>query len=390
MKHWVSCAALALTAAVALSAVHLAGRLPPQTQGLIEEKYAGWSGVLRVWVCEGWENGSGTFSGWLDRCISRFEKTHAGVYVQTKTVDESVMRAWRTSGVRAPDMLLFAPGMLDSSDGLCSVSGNVREPLKSAGSDHAVPVAMGGYAWAVNHTALTEIPRDMTELRAASLSEEDWRCWPAAVLALCSGAASSDAPGEVHLPGVDLGLTGKAARTPQPNVRTLKPCTLAEDFSFDAGALKRFANGELDAIPVTVREIAYLSRLSERGRGPDWSVALSGSFAFSDQLLLLAVADAEDEDAAARRELCMEFLNTLLQPECQKALSSCGAFSVTDEPTGYAAGDPLAEIDAFLRDTKLYVPSAFSANWRQQWRNAAQTYLSTGEYPNVLVRELLN
>ena len=33
--------------------------LPLDRQPLIEKKYAGWSGVLRLWVFEGWPCGSG-------------------------------------------------------------------------------------------------------------------------------------------------------------------------------------------------------------------------------------------------------------------------------------------------------------------------------------------
>ena len=54
--------------------IHARRVLPTDTQRLVEQKYAGWSGVLRLWVFEGWSGGSESIASWLNRRIERFEK----------------------------------------------------------------------------------------------------------------------------------------------------------------------------------------------------------------------------------------------------------------------------------------------------------------------------
>ena len=45
---------------------YASGHLPPNRRALIEKKYAGWSGVLRIWVPEN-VNGAEILSKWLRR-----------------------------------------------------------------------------------------------------------------------------------------------------------------------------------------------------------------------------------------------------------------------------------------------------------------------------------
>jgi hypothetical protein len=61
--------------------------LPLDTRPLVSEKYAGWSGVLSLWIFEGWPCGNGSIAPWLNQCVASFEKAHPGVYVQPQYVD---------------------------------------------------------------------------------------------------------------------------------------------------------------------------------------------------------------------------------------------------------------------------------------------------------------
>ena len=124
--------------------------LPQDNRDLVAKKYAGWSGVLRLWVFEGWDGG-GSLAAWLNRCIERFERRHPGVYIQPQPVDAGAMAAFGASGIRPPDMLLFPPGLLDSPEGLAAVdiSEALREPLRRCGvwngTTFAAPVASGDF-----------------------------------------------------------------------------------------------------------------------------------------------------------------------------------------------------------------------------------------------------
>ena len=100
--------------------LQLRGKMPIDTQPLIEKKYGGWAGVLRLWVYEGWKPGGGNMAGWLNKCVGSFEKKHPGVYVQPEYVDGATMRALGRDGL-APDMAIFPPGGLESAAALTSI-----------------------------------------------------------------------------------------------------------------------------------------------------------------------------------------------------------------------------------------------------------------------------
>ena len=108
----VLCALLAV--ALLLLFGDLRASLPSDAGPLIREKYDGWSGVLRLWVYEGWEANA---MDWLNRAISAFEKEREGVYIQARKVDAAALRDFATSGVNPPDMLLFPPGLLTARRG---------------------------------------------------------------------------------------------------------------------------------------------------------------------------------------------------------------------------------------------------------------------------------
>lgn len=373
--------------------LHARQVLPVDSRPLVAAKYAGWSGVLRLWVFEGWESGSGSLMAWLNGCAVRFEKRHPGVYIQPQTVDAGAIADFATSGILPPDMLLFPPGLLASPEGLAplEVPQALREPLKHCGewgaASYAAPVAMGGYLWAWNAGQIDGVPNSWREagICPAARESEPWHNWGAALLALCSGqyaeAAPDAPPTEPELPGVDLGLARDEtpAPTTSPEPDGLLPCQLPEDFAFDGDAWTAFVNGDAAATPVTQREVRRLQALSERGKGPGWRLA-AGCGAFTDQLLCLGVV--EKPSAEEQRALCREFVLWLLSDECQGALSGAGAFAVTGADSGYAPGDPLAQMDTALRSPALAAPNCFDQSWPETADAIVREFISgAGDSP---------
>ena len=356
-------------------AIQAGRRLPADTKPLIEKKYAGWSGVLRLWVFEGWAEGMDALPAWLNRCIARFEKRNPGVYVQPRTVDAGAITDMNDSGIPRPDMLLIPPGLLASPAGLLALDppGELRAPISRCGAwgdaIYAVPVVAGGYLWAWNAARMDRLPGTWLEAEAtlAAPAPEAWRRWDAALLALCAGRYSDRAPdAEAQptptMPGIDLGLAGtqpSPTPTPEPVGGDLG-CRLPDGFHFGDDAFWRFVNGEADAIPVTQREVRRLQALAAQGKGPDWRLS-PGAGIFTDQLLCLAVVDAPRADDT--RDLCAVFLKCLLEDESQGDLCRAAAFSVTSAGSGYDAGDPLLALDAALRDPGLCAPNCFDAAW---------------------------
>lgn len=363
--------------------------LPADSRPLVAEKYAGWSGVLRLWVEEDCPVDSGGLMAWLNGRIARFEKRHPGVYVQPQAVDAGALSDFMDSGIRPPDLILFSPGTLDGPEGLMAldVPAALRTELAHCGSWNgdirAVPVAMGGYLWAWNAAKLDGIPntwRD-SDARLAVLPPDGARHFGAALLALCSGRYSEEtnAEREVELPGVDLGLGGQATPAPTPVPTGTLACELPEGFRFDEAAFRRFTGGEADATVVTPREVRRLEALSEKGRGPDWRLS-PGSAAFTDQLLCLGIVEKADGQA----ELCRAFLDCLLEDEAQTALSAAVAFPVTDAPSGYGAGDALAILDAALRLPGLVAVNALDKTWPKSADGIVRKFLSgDGESPDL-------
>ena len=329
-KKWRTALCMAVIALCLPAIAWTARRLPVQTRPLIEEKYAGWSGVLRIWVYEGWTDGD-SFAGWLNRCAAMFEKRRSGVYIEARYVDAAALAALETSGVRPPDMILFPPGVLKDADGLAPIDDSaVRPALRGLGGGYAVPVALGGYGWALNRARLDGLPADWSGCTIAAPADEPHRRWSEALRRLLEITASMEET-LPEPPGIDLGLPAVAP---------------ASD------AWTRFINGELDALPVTQREIARLQRLSDQGRGPDWTIAAGADF--TDQALYLAIVDGE------RKTLCAEFMNLLLSDGCQALLSDYAAFGVTDAPCAFPTDSPYLPLDAALRSEDAAVAPAFS------------------------------
>lgn len=408
-RRAVSAICLAVLLLLGCFAVRAAGVLPMSRQALIEEKYAGWTGVLRLWTCEGWQSGSGSLTSWLNGCIASFERAHPGVYVQAQAVEAQALAALGESGINPPDLILFPPGLLASGENLraLEVEAALTPPLAAAGLWEgrvcALPVARGAYAWAYDRAQLPALPDTWTEAEAALALPEDepWRCWSGAALALCSGLSAA-AEAEFSLPGIDLGLAEAApepTRAPEAvEAEDGVPCALPADTPRSADAYREFVSGSLAAIPVTQWELRRLELLADAGRGPDWQAAIPGKYALADQLALLAVVDWPRTDAQARQELALAFLAHLLSAECQAALSRARAFPVTAGVSAYEGRGAMAQLESALQAKVLLVPNAFDGRWREAAAQGLAAFLSgrvtarealeglrglSGENPNI-------
>lgn len=357
--------------------LQLRGRVPMDTQALIEKKYGGWAGVLRLWVYEGWKPGAGSGAAWLNRCIASFEKGHPGVYVQPEYVDGATMAAMGRDGLLSPDMVLFPPGGLESPSALVALDG---EDL------YAAPVMLGGYMWAYNAALLESIPRSWrdAEVSPAVLPDEDGRRWSVALLALCSGKYRAEGIIEdVALSDdMDLGLEMEETLpepTAVPEDGPLR-CLLPGGFAASVEAWRDFINGDAAAMPVTQREVRRLQALSDQGKGVDWKLGVSGNV-FTDQVLYIGVVrQTEDE----KTELCRAFAGHLQSDGCQGELYRIGAFSATGASSGYAGGDPLAAMEAMLRKGGVCAPGAFDGEWAEDVAPIVREFLGGDPDPAAL------
>ena len=360
--------------------IHIKGSLPPDTQPMIERKYGGWSGVLRLWVREDFPVGVDGVAAWLNRCAASFEKRHPGVYIQPEYVDASALSA---EGVLPPDMVLFSPGGVDPSR-LAALPPDVGARLRAGlpRDARAVPVMLGGYVWAYNAALLDAIPdswRDAGVTVAVPPDGPD-RLWSAALLALCSSKYSKGGDPRREAAGeIELGLgreTPSSTPAPTPSGGALS-CRLPDGFAPDPDAWRTFINGDAAAMPVTAREVRRLEALSGMGKGPDWRLGAAGAAAFTEQVMYIGALAQPD---AEKLELCRAFIALLLDDESQGALHSVGAFSVTGADSGYAAGDALRPIDQMLRQSTLIAPNPFDAYWQRDaadivrdfWRQSAE------------------
>ncbi|MEF9894747.1 MAG: extracellular solute-binding protein [Clostridia bacterium] len=382
---WVALLLLMLLVIVA------AGRLPASNEGAAARMDDPFAGVLRVWVHGGWSPGSGSFVPWLNARAARFEKRHPGVYVQVERVSDMTLAAFGSGDVNPPDAILFPPGLLDGADGLLPLAARAQltEAIADAGrygeALYALPVAMGGYAWALNRKWLEDVPLNWAALdppppakkRARFLlqapSDGRFLSWSGALNALCAPRSRTRAgfQAEKAGEGLDLGLPddprATQAPTPMPETELVLcdlPPALPADFRKGDTAYAAFTGDVAAAIPVTQREIRRLQVLSEMGRGPDWTIAQGGA-AFTDQLLMMAVVDAPRPDAQARKALALSLLDFLLTEDSQAQLSLIRALRVTKGPALYGSQRGMAELEAIYRGGFSSV-NAFDDRFRAQ------------------------
>ena len=376
--------------------------LPLKTDELAAEKYGGWSGVLRVWICEGWNPETSGVNAWLNRCGSAFEKAHEGVYIQVQYVNASAISGICENGVIPPDIIIFPPGLLDTPAHLIPLESEpaLLSGLAKSGSYNGVvyaqPIAIGGYAWAYNTAMLTAVP-DTWENTGASIAvqtDDAYHHWSAALMGLCSGRYISRddriAP-EIPSPDMDLGLslieeTPEPAATAAPSKEDLRYCLLPSDLSFSETAYSDFVAGKISAIPVTQYQIQRLKALSDQGKGPDWRIGISGDMAFTDQILFAAVVDRPD--APEKQALCKSLIYHLLSEECQKDISRAGLFSVTETLSGYDSYDPLRTMEDMLRTRPMYAAASFSASDTRALDPVVRDFLENSGFSEYIYNEL--
>ena len=299
---------------------------------------------------------------WLNSAISAFEKGHDGVYIQARKVDAEALRAFADSGINPPDMILFPPGLLDSADGLAEVGGlpALRAGLAGCADGYAVPVLMGGYAWAFDRQALEGAPAEGDAIACASAGEHSSP--PAALMLLSTGEREAEV--EIEAPGLDLGLPVGAAVREGATV-------LSED------AYGAFTRGDVDALVATQADIRRLTALSEAGRGPDWAAVATGEAMLADQLLLLGIVDWPRTDIAGRQELCREFLLHLLNTETQAALDTCGALPVLEGLALYGGRNGYEALEA-AASLPLLIPPVFGGEGQGMLSGVSEAFLSGG------------
>ena len=250
----------------------------------------------------------------------------------------------------------FAPaGLLENAGGLAPLDEPpaLREGLAACGGGYAVPVLMGGYAWAYDRQALDSPPQEAGDATLACAPAGEYSSLPAALMLLLTGEQGAEI--ELEAPGLDLGLPVSVDRD------EAQPSTLP---ALSEDAYAAFTRGEVDALPVSQAQIRRLKALSEAGRGPDWTAAATGEAMLADQLLLLGIVDWPRDDLEARQELCRAFLAHLLSVETQTSLTVAGALPVLEGLTLYAGESGYEALEA-AASLPLLVPPVFGTSGRE-------------------------
>ena len=364
--------------------------LPNTSEGLASENYAQWAGVLRLWVSTGWQPGGG-FIPWFNQAVARFERRNPGVYVQVESASDEKLKAFASEGANPPDMIVFSPSMLASPERLLPLGAHsqILNALQNVGMwrgvKYAEPVAMGGYAWAINTRYLSGAPLGEITLPPPAKKgtplfliqapgDGAYVSWSGALLSLCLHTPQAELSPDARAPvgdGIDLGLATPIPApeaVPEATSRAASqilslPAILPENFRAQSSALSDFLNGRAAAIPVTQFEIRKLEQRSEQGRCPDWAV-IPGEAAYTDQLALFAITNFAREDVAARQQFSAQLLELLLDDTSQKALSSARALRTTTGAQLYTGQSPMAALERGYLGGFISAPNAFDARFR--------------------------
>lgn len=308
MKRLMCILCAIMTFLIACAALHTISKLPADNKAHIEQKYAGWSGVLQAGVCSRWQPG-GSLVRWLNRCAADFEKKHDGVYIEFIECEE--MEIPGIFEIYTPDIFFFSPGVITDASAASSVQ----------------TVCMGGYALIYN--------RNMDNMNSLENIQPDTNasCYSAAAIAL-HGADIESEKLQIDT-AMDIGLEASAS---------------------DADIFSRFVSGEIPCIAASTKDISRLQKLSDAGKGPDWKAVCPGGIAFTDQLLYMMTPAALPSDG--RNKVIEEFAAYLLTDKCQGYLSDIGAIPVCGERS-YPSHSPYAVVEASLSG-EIITPPVFS------------------------------
>ena len=335
----------------------------PQThQELIfNQRYETPSGVIRVWVYEGWQPGKSSLVRWLNGCASLYERQNDGLYLYITPVEESVMLSLGTGEFTPPDLVFFPPGLYETGSTFISIRNvtnlsNLRPEFFSL-PDRVLPVAMGGYCWAYSSSG--EFPADLKQLQAAAYPDSPYHSWSGAAILSSTYTFTQHFFIEESRPGLDLGLAESPESAPTP-IPTSDPQNGEKtfpgpDFRFSGEILSEFCEG-LPAILISQRE---LYRLSELADAPDFHILRTGESMLADQIWLAAAPEGPRADAAA------DFVHFLLSEKCQARLGEIGCFSVTGLTGLYPPGSQMGILEQSVAEAQLAVPPAFSGYWRE-------------------------
>lgn len=323
MRKFLSIICALILALLVPGAYLLSRSLPADNGRYISEKYSGWSGVLQAWVCCDWEAG-GSFISWLNSCAAQFERQHEGVYLEFTPVSAAAMEGLGENGIRAPELVLFSPGILRDPSRLAELGfpDALRQDLRR--DERAIPVAMDCCIWAVN-----------------------------------PGAGGSTVCAPENMPGV-IGLLGEAAEAPAvpeaPGLDLGLPAFARAALQIDEDAMDSFLGGGAYRICADGAKLKQLMNLRESGRGPDWQIEGTGGFVCADRLLLLGATAGQSTETL---ELCREFARYLLGDAAQDALTIAGAYGVTGRSI-YPAHDPRSIADGRIQALPLAAGNPFS------------------------------
>lgn len=354
--------------------------LPLSADDALNRSQNAWCGVLRMWVLEGWEAGSGSLVPWLTAASQAFERAHDGVYVQVTPVSRELMRSFNYAAKNPPDLILFYPGALDTPDDLLKTNAGAELTTRfgECGDGFALPVAMGGYAL-IEAGDAESAPIFMPE-------DTDALSYSAAAAALLIGDSIAD-DGSIESGtgyGIDLGLP---ARTRAPVTYARREIVPVPGSGRADNAYSLFSRGEIRQTVVTQREIRKLQLLDDEGRAPDWHIRTTGE-TFTDQLALVGIVDIPRDDLQARQMLSVAFREFLLSDAQQAALSKVRAFRVTEGSALYAGQRGLSEMEAALTENRLILPDAFASGWRTRAADAADALLKGEGGAAERIREL--
>jgi hypothetical protein len=317
--------------------------LPRDSTPIIQEKYSGWAGVIRIWVCD---DMSIDPAAWLGACAARFEKSHEGIYVNVQTVPAQALTGLRESGINPPDMIVWPVGLLEDSAGLYELTGEY--PLR-AGLDisrYAVPVLTGAHTWIFDTGAYSALPSDMYDVPIACRSDD-----LPAMVALSTGLRVGETA-ESALPGVDLGLSGERTATPAPEGTV--ECRASQNLIVSDDARALFKSDEAAAF------VGDLSDIARLGDDAAWQVCVTGEYTYVDEMALCSIVSREGAAAAERRSLCEDLLSLMLG-EGQLLAAKAGAMPAAAGVTAHSGDAVYSAVEAGLDGLYCLCPPAFGS-----------------------------
>ncbi len=118
---------------------------PLPKDDVLKEKTSEFSGVLRLWISEENSPAVSGLSSWLTKESAQFEKKYDGVYVQITPVSKETLSSFSYAAELPPDMIVFSPGMLKSTQGLVPIESPflLKEAFRDYASGLCTPIAMG-------------------------------------------------------------------------------------------------------------------------------------------------------------------------------------------------------------------------------------------------------